>query len=337
MTANHKQRNQDMTVMPETDLAFPKRLIVAIGGNAVHPAGMRGEASELRDVARKTGEALRPLLERDSEIIITHGNGPGVGMTLMRQTVARDVVAPMDLDICVAHTQGGIGFLLGQGMENALRAVGNSRHVVCVLTHVEIDPDDPGFANPTKPVGAFYSEDEAKEISAQMGWTMREDAGRGWRVVVPSPEPKHIVDISMIQTLTKQGYVVIAGGGGGVPVARSDDGTRTGLKAVIDKDLTAAHMGTVLGIKHLLILTAVPRIAIDFGKPTQRELDRVTLSELRRYRDEGQFPAGSMGPKVDAAIRFLENGGERVIIAHLMDAEAAILGRTGTHIVHDDA
>jgi len=314
---------------------IPKRIIIAIGGNAIHPAGIKGTSEEQVAIAGDTARALLPLLELDNELIITHGNGPAVGKVLMRQALARDKVVPMSLDICVASTQGVTAYLLMQAFENALREVGNPRHVVGLVTQVEVDADDPGFTNPTKPVGFFYSEEEAKDLADQMGWTMREDAGRGWRMVVASPTPKHICDISLVEALASRGTVVIAGGGGGVPVVRDSRGVRHGVEAVVDKDLTTAHMAHVLGIEEIMILTAVSKVAINFGKPDQRELDEVSVSEVREHLDAGQFPAGSMGPKIESAIRFIEGGGKRVIIAHLEEALPALRGETGTHIVPD--
>ncbi len=314
---------------------IPKRIIIAVGGNAIHPAGIKGTSEEQVAIAGDTARALLPLLELDNELIITHGNGPAVGKVLMRQALARDKVVPMSLDICVASTQGVTAYLLMQAFENALREVGNPRHVVGLVTQVEVDADDPGFANPTKPVGFFYSEEEAKDLADQMGWTMREDAGRGWRMVVASPTPKHICDISLVEALASRGTVVIAGGGGGVPVVRDSRGVRHGVEAVVDKDLTTAHMAHVLGIEEIMILTAVSKVAINFGKPDQRELDEVSVSEVREHLDAGQFPAGSMGPKIESAIRFIEGGGKRVIIAHLEEALPALRGETGTHIVPD--
>ncbi|WP_157019121.1 carbamate kinase [Mesorhizobium xinjiangense] len=313
---------------------LPRRLVIAIGGNATHPEDIAGTSQEQKAVARRTAKALLQIAQMDTELIITHGNGPVVGKIMMRQMLTMDRIPPMSMDICVAHSQGGISYLLMQAMENALRKVGNPRHVASLMTQVEVDPDDPAFSNPTKFVGPFFSKEEAERISAELDWLMKEDSGRGWRHVVPSPKPKHICDISLVDALIKRGTIVIAGGGGGIPVVRSANGVRDGLPAVIDKDLTSAHMANILGIKELLILTAVPRVAVDFGKPSQRELANVTLDELRAYRDQGHFPPGSMGPKVDAAIRFLENGGQRAIISDLECAVPALLGETGTHVTH---
>jgi len=325
-----------MTNASKNTIVDPGRLMVAIGGNATHPEDIEGTSSEQKAIAALTAEALLPLLMLDNELIITHGNGPVVGKILMRQTLTRDKIAPMPLDICVAHSQGGIAYLLMQAMENALREQGNQRHVTCLLTQVEVDPEDPAFANPSKPIGPFFEEEEAKKIGDELGWLMKEDSGRGWRHVVPSPKPKHVCDISLVQMLARRGTVVIAGGGGGIPVIRGPNGVRTGVAAVIDKDLTSAHMANVLGIETLMILTAVPKVAIHFGTDKQEYLDRVTLREIRKYQDEGHFPMGSMGPKIDAAIRFLEGGGERVIIGKIDEAMQALNGESGTRIVPND-
>ncbi|MCP5152164.1 MAG: carbamate kinase [Ectothiorhodospiraceae bacterium] len=313
----------------------PRRILIAVGGNAIHPGGITGTVDEQRALAARTGDALLPIMAGDNTLVITHGNGPVVGKILMRQAIARDRVAPMSLDICVAHSQGGIAYLLMQALENALRRRGNRRHVVCLLTQVEVDPDDPAFDDPTKPVGYFFDEAEAREVSRTLGWAMREDAGRGWRHVVPSPEPRHIVDISLVQAVIGSGAIAIAGGGGGIPVVRQADGTRRGIEAVIDKDLCSAHMARVLGLDVLMILTAVKHVAVHFGKPEARDLATVRASELRAFQREGHFAAGSMGPKVEAALRFVEGGGERAIIAHLDDAVAALAGETGTQVLPD--
>ena len=314
-----------------TDL--PNRLLVAVGGNATHPENIEGTGQEQEEYARRTAAALLPLTSQDNELIITHGNGPVVGKILMRQVMTRDVIAPMPLDICVAHSQGGIAYLLMQAIENSLRETDNARHVACLLTQVEVDPDDPAFDNPSKPIGTFFSQQDAQAVGSELHWLMKEESGRGWRHVVPSPKPRHICDISLIQTLARRGTIVIAGGGGGIPVVRGPKGVRHGVEAVVDKDLTSAHMANVLGIPVLMILTGVSKVAIDYGTPRQSELGRVTLDELRGLRAEGHFSAGSMGPKMDAAIGFLEGGGRKVVIGHLEEAMDAWRGTTGTHIV----
>ncbi|MGI9493209.1 MAG: carbamate kinase [Geminicoccaceae bacterium] len=317
-------------------LPIPDRILVAIGGNATHPENIEGTSIEQEQIAAETAKALLPLAQMENELVVTHGNGPVVGKILMRQALTRDRIAPMPLDICVAHSQGGIAYLLMQAIENALREADSDRHVACLLTQVEVDPEDPSFSNPTKPVGPFFKEDEAKRLAAAFDWTMKEDAGRGWRHFVPSPKPRHIVDISLVRVLARRGTIVIAGGGGGIPVIRGPKGVRRGVAAVIDKDLTSAHMANVLGIDTFMILTAVRQVAVDWGTPKEQELDQVSLRKIKAFKAEGHFPEGSMGPKIDAAIRFLEGGGERVIIAHIDDAMAALEGRAGTQILSDD-
>jgi len=313
----------------------PSRLLVAVGGNATHPEDIEGTSAEQTAIARSSADALLPLTTADNQLVITHGNGPVVGKILMRQVLTRDRIAPMPLDICVAHSQGGIAYLLMQAIENSLRERDNDRHCAVLLTQVEVDPDDPGFDEPTKPIGAFYSEEQAKAISQELGWPMREDSGRGWRHVVASPKPRHVCDVSLVQVLSRRGTIVIAGGGGGIPVVRGPKGVREGVVAVIDKDLTSAHMANVLGIPVMMILTAVEHVAINFGKSDESHLEQIALRELKEYRTQGQFPAGSMGPKVDAAIRFIEGGGQRVIICHIDSVADALAAKTGTHVVSD--
>ena len=309
------------------------RLLIAVGGNAIHPGRGPGTVEEQLAYAARTGRALLPVMCADNELVITHGNGPVVGKILMRQVLSRHRVPPMSMDVCVAHSQGGIAYLLMQSLENSLREAGNDRHVVCLLTQVEVDPGDPAFEHPTKPVGFFYDESEAAAISKSLGWTMRDDAGRGWRYVVPSPQPKHIVDISLIETVAKSGAVVIAGGGGGIPVVRNANGARRGVEGVIDKDLSSAHMANVLGIEDFMILTSVEGVRTGFGTPRAQCLGEVRVDALRRLFESGEFAAGSMAPKVEAAIRFIDGGGRRAAIAHLDAAEAALAGEAGTQVL----
>ena len=307
-------------------------LLVAIGGNAVHPENIKGTTEEQERIAEHAARVLLPLAEATDRLLITHGNGPVVGKILLRMMLTRDAVPPMRLDVCVAHSQGGIGYMLIQALENEMRRTGTRRDVTCVVTQVEVHPDDPAFADPSKPIGPFFSEREAREFE-EKGWRMMEDAGRGWRHCVASPEPRSVLNAHVIRKLLDAGMLVIAGGGGGVPVTRDGRGEWTGVQAVIDKDLTSALLAKQLGIQDLLMLTAVEHVAIDFGKPGQRNLGRVTLSELREYQRAGHFARGSMAPKVEAAIRHVAAGGRRAIIGHLDQAEAALAGRSGTHVV----
>lgn len=322
--------------MGQGDMVLPERLLVAVGGNATHPEDIEGTGQEQEEYARRTAASLLPLTSLNNELVITHGNGPVVGKILMRQVLTRNRVVPMPLDICVAHSQGGIAYLLMQAIENSLRENDNARHVACLLTQVEVDADDPAFDDPSKPIGPFFTAEEAAEVAEELDWLMKEDAGRGWRHVVPSPKPRHICDISLVQVLARRGTIVIAGGGGGIPVIRGPKGVRHGVAAVVDKDLTSAHMANVLGIPVMMILTGVPHVSTHFGTPQQTALGRVTLRELRDLQAEGHFPPGSMGPKIDAAIRFLEGGGRKVIIGQLENAMSALRGDSGTHVVTDN-
>ncbi len=308
------------------------RVLVAVGGNATHPDNITGTTEEQEVVAANAARALLPLMQRPGELIVTHGTGPVVGKILMRQILTRDKVAPMRLDICVAHSQGGIAYLLMQAMENELASAGSERIVACVLTQVEVDRDDPAFDNPSKPIGPFFKEPDARALIGQ-GWNMMEDAGRGWRYAVASPRPRAIVNLPLIDTMARMGTIVIAGGGGGIPVVRDAEGRLHGVEAVIDKDLTSAFMANLLGIDTLMILTSVPRVAINFGKPGQRELGTVSVRELEAYQAEGHFARGSMAPKIDAVLRFHPHGGKRAIIAHLEQAAEAFDADAGTHVV----
>jgi carbamate kinase len=307
-------------------------LLVAVGGNATHPESIRGTTEEQEQVAATAANALLPLIRAKNRLLVTHGNGPVVGKILLRMMLTREAIPPMRLDVCVAHSQGGIGYLLIQALENAMRGAGIERQAACVVTQVRVDADDPAFASPSKPIGPFFSESEAREFEAK-GWEMMEDAGRGWRHRVPSPEPREIINLHVIEALLDAGVVVIAGGGGGNPVLRGPRGEWQGVQAVVDKDLTSALLAASLGIPDLLILTAVERVAVNYGTPQQKFLSQVSLDELKKLQRAGHFAKGSMGPKVDAAIRHLEAGGKRAIIGHLAKAAAALAGESGTHVV----
>jgi len=313
-------------------MALADALLVAIGGNATHPESMRGTTEEQERVAENAANALLPLIKAKNRLLVTHGNGPVVGKILLRMMLTRETIPPMRLDVCVAHSQGGIGYMLIQALENAMRRAGIERVAACVVTQVRVEADDPAFASPSKPVGPFFSEREARDFEAN-GWQMMEDAGRGWRHCVASPEPREVINLRAIEALLDAGAVVVAGGGGGIPVVRGARGDWQGVQAVVDKDLTSALLAASLGIPDLLILTSVERVAVDFGKPQQRLLSEVSLSELKTLQRAGHFARGSMGPKVEAAMRHLEAGGRRAIIGHLERAAAALRGDSGTHVV----
>ena len=313
-------------------MSVPDSLLVAIGGNATHPENIKGTTEEQELVADRAAEALLPLIKSQNRLLVTHGNGPVVGKILLRMMLTRDSIPPMRLDVCVAHSQGGIGYLLIQSLENAMRRAGVERQAACVVTQVEVDTRDMAFQNPSKPIGPFFNEKEACDFESK-GWRMMEDAGRGWRHCVASPEPRAIINLHVIEALLKAGTVVIAGGGGGIPVVRDAHGDWQGVQAVIDKDLTSALLARSLGIPDLLILTSVDQVAIDFNKPQQRFLGKVTLSELKAHQAAGHFAKGSMGPKIEAAIRHVEAGGRRAIIGHLERALPALKGETGTHVL----
>jgi carbamate kinase len=308
-------------------------IVIAIGGNATHPENIRGTTAEQEEIAARAARALRPVVEAAPEVVVTHGNGPVVGKIVLRQYYAREHVPPMRLDVCVAHSQGGIGHLLMQGLEDELARAEVERRVACVVTRVAVSEDDEAFRKPTKPIGPFFSAAEAKEMEKAHGWHMVEDAGRGWRYVVPSPQPRQILDLDLIASLAKQGIIVIAAGGGGIPMVLRADGSYGGVPAVVDKDLSSALLASQLGYDTLLILTAVSRVAIHFGKPQQQFLEKVSVAELEAFQKEGHFAAGSMGPKVKAALKFVGAGGKRAIIAHLDEAADALAGKTGTHVV----
>lgn len=314
--------------------SLPEKLIIALGGNAIHPAGIKGTGKEQFDIAAEAANALLPVLRDIPYLIITHGNGPGVGKVLMRQAIASKRVASMPLDICVANSQGGISYVIMQTMQNSLQSAKVDRAVTSIICEVEVDPEDPAFDIPDKPLGYFFTESEAQGLRDEFNWTMKEDAGRGWRMVVPSPRPLKILNSTVIKDLAERGNIVITGGGGGIPVIADSAGNISGVEAVIDKDLTAALLARELAVDHLLVLTSVTHVAIDFGTDKQQDLSQVSLAQLKTYFSQGHFSEGSMGPKVQAVIQFLEGGGKRAIIAHLDDAYDALLGRTGTQVVN---
>lgn len=303
-----------------------KRVVVALGGNAILQPKQSGTAEIQFENVRNTCAQLADLIKEGYQLVITHGNGPQVGNILLQNEEAKSVVPPFPLDICGSQTQGFIGYMIQQSMKNLLpqRAVGT------VVTQVLVDADDPAFQNPTKPIGSFYSQEEADQLRAEKGYAMVEDSGRGWRRVVPSPSPKAIIEKELVLTLLEKDTIVIASGGGGVPVVQGVDGKLSGVEAVIDKDLAGERLAMDVQADALMILTDVEAVAINWGKPDQTFLGRLTVAEARALMAEGHFKAGSMGPKVEAAVRFVEQGGEMAVIASLNNAADALAGKSGT-------
>jgi carbamate kinase len=311
-----------------------KSALVAVGGNSLIRAGEKGTIAEQLANTRRTARAIVGLIADGFQLVVTHGNGPQVGAALLRSERASDQVYPQSLDVCDASTQGEIGYLLQQSLVNELCEAGIARPVVTVLTQVVVSKHDPALKHPTKPIGPFYSKADAEERRRQLGWQIVEDASRGYRRVVPSPEPIEIVEESTIRMLLDHDVLVIALGGGGIPVIR-EDGNLKGIEAVIDKDRASALLASRLVVDCFIISTDADRVYRDYKKPTQRALDRVDVAEIVRDYEAGQFPPGNMGPKIESALRFLENGGREVIITSYEHLSEAVRGRAGTHIIRD--
>ncbi len=309
-----------------------RTVLLSLGGNAILPGRGAGTIGEQFRVTQASMTHVADLLEQGVRVILTHGNGPIVGNILVRNQMARDRIPPMPLDVCGADSQGGIGYMIQQTLQNILRERRIPRPVTTVVTQVVVDGNDSAFTHPTKPIGPFYTEEEARNLERLNGWTMAEDSGRGMRRVVPSPRPLRIVEESAIRALFEAGHVVIAAGGGGIPV-REDGGALRGVEAVIDKDLTSVILALAVKVDTLINITAVDQVLLDYGKPTSRAVPLLTIDEARRYLDEGQFPEGSMGPKIRAAIRFLEAGGREVIITSPPGVRESLRGRAGTRII----
>jgi carbamate kinase len=321
--------------MPASVPAPDRRAVVAIGGNALILDGQRGSIDEQYENARETAHHIAALVAAGWGIVVTHGNGPQVGFILLRSELVPDdaPVPKLSLEMSVADSQGGIGHILGQALLNELAAVGLPDRVVCVLTHVVVDPADPAFITPTKPIGPFYTKAEADDRAKRNGWSMIEDSGRGYRRIVASPEPVRIVESDQIRTLVDAGFVVIAVGGGGIAVEELAPGRYRGVEAVIDKDRASALLAASLDVPLLVLSTGVERVAIHFHQPDERWLDTMTAAEAAGWLAAGEFPRGSMGPKIEAAIRFLERGGQEVLITTPAALERGILGETGTRVV----
>lgn len=307
--------------------------VVALGGNAIIGEAERGDIHQQFANTRRSLNGVLELIKSGWEVVITHGNGPQVGNALIRVERAIDAVPPQPLGVIVADTQGSIGYMIEQSLQNCLGRERIKRDVATVLAQVIVERDDLFFSHPTKPVGPFYTKKKAHGLIENAGWTMVEDAGRGWRRVVPSPIPISIVEQNTITKLLKSGTIVITCGGGGIPVYREKDGTLEGVDAVIDKDRASAVLAKEIKAQFLIILTGVPQVALNFKKPGERFVKSMTVEEARTHLDAGQFPPGSMGPKIEAAIDFIEGGGRKVLITRTDLLSAAISGKTGTLIV----
>jgi carbamate kinase len=313
--------------------AMTKLAVIAFGGNALLRPADRGTHEEQIARAKQAARWIAEIAARDYRLIVVHGNGPQVGNILIQAEEASTKVPPQSLDVAVAQTEGSMGFLLQQAIRNRLESIGRPGTVATVLTEVEVDPNDPAFKRPTKPIGPFFTRYRAEALERDLGWTMREDAGRGWRHVVPSPRPLRILNVDTIAHVLEWANVVIAAGGGGIPVVRGRDGQWRGIEAVIDKDYASALLASQLKANLYTILTGVAKVSLHFGKPTQKELDRLSVADAERYLREGQFPAGSMGPKIEAAIQFVRNSGNEVVITDIEHLRDALEGREGTRIV----
>ena len=308
-------------------------VLVAMGGHAFMQKGERGTIEDHERNAARIAEILMTLVDSGYHLVITHGNGPQVGSLLLQNERSKDDVPSMPLDVLVGMTEGSLGYILQQALLNQLRKRAQRRYVVTVVTQVLVEESDPAFGKPSKFIGPFLDRDEAERRQNELGWNVGEDAGRGWRRLVASPRPVKVVQRHMIRDAARAGHIVVACGGGGIPIVEKDDGQYAGIEAVIDKDLTSSVLGAEIGAALLIVLTAVPHVYVSFGKPDQRPLGAVTVEEIERLHAEGHFPPGSMGPKIEAVIHFLRNGGRRALVTNPESLPTAIEGRTGTHFV----
>lgn len=308
------------------------RVLLALGGNAMTNADGRARPEDQIDAARVAMAAVADLLEQEVEVVITHGNGPQVGNLLVKNELAAAVVPPVPLDWCGAQTQATLGFVLMNALEAALRGRGIERRTAALVTRTLVDADDAGFTDPTKPIGRYLPAEEAK-VLVEHGETWQDRGEKGWRRVVASPEPREILDAPAVQALVEAGFVVVANGGGGIPVVAEPDGSLRGVEAVIDKDLGAALLARTVEADVLVIATDVPHAVLSWGTPEARDVGVVTAAEMRGFAADGHFASGSMGPKVDAACRFVEQGGHRAVITDLAHIADAVTGAAGTVVV----
>jgi carbamate kinase len=310
-----------------------KVAVVAIGGNSLIKDKDHRTVPDQFAATRETCVHIAGMIEQGWDVVITHGNGPQVGFILLRSELASNVLHTVPLDSCGADTQGAIGYMIQQSLYNEFDKRGMKKQAATVVTQVVVGKDDPAFQNPSKPIGPFYDEEEAKKLGGERGWVVKDDAGRGWRRVVPSPIPLEIVERDAVKALLDAGFVVIGVGGGGIPVVREEDGSLRGVEAVIDKDYASGLLASSIQADLLLISTAVDQVALNYGQPGQKWLDKMTLAEAEQYLAEGHFAPGSMGPKIRASIKFLKEGGREALITSPENIERALAGETGTRVV----
>lgn len=314
-----------------------KTALVALGGNSLIRPEDRGTAKEEFERMEKTCNILTDMIVDGYDIVFTHGNGPQVGNILLQNEISSHSIPAMPLDICGAESQGQIGYMLQQTLKNELKAKGEERSIASIITQVIVDKDDPAFENPSKFIGPYYTEEEVNRIREEHDWTMKKTSDGKYRRVVPSPEPKKIVESEIIYDLVfsgEEGYIVIAAGGGGVPVIEKDSNLK-GVEGVIDKDLASAVLADAIDEKFFIMLTRVNQVYINFGEEDEEGLDQITLEEAENYYEEGHFPPGSMGPKIKASIHFLKHGGEKVLITSPENLSEALNGEAGTYIIDE--
>ncbi|MPM91585.1 Carbamate kinase 1 [bioreactor metagenome] len=308
-----------------------KKLVIALGGNALQAAGKPATAQAQLEVVEETAKYIADIIDKGYEVVVAHGNGPQVGRIVLQNEYAAAVSPAMPFDVCGAMSQGYIGYHIQQGLTKVLRARGNKKEVATVVTQVLVSKDDPKFQAPSKPIGPFYTEEEAKAIAAEKGYAMKEDAGRGWRRVVASPVPVAIEELNAVKCLVDNGFIAVTVGGGGIPVIRNEKGELEGTAAVIDKDLASEKLAEDLDADALVILTAVEKVSINYKKPNQKDLDKLSVSEAKEYMAQGHFAPGSMLPKIEAAVKFVESkAGRKAIITSLDKAADALEGKAGT-------